>query len=52
MVQILKVSSSSSVCDWDAAPLCQFLHKFLVYSLLKTFVVGGVNEEFGAVFFE
>ena len=52
MVQILKIPSSSSVCDGDAAPLCQFLHKLLVDSLLKTFVVGGVNEEFRAVFFE
>jgi hypothetical protein len=52
MVQILEISSATSVCDWYAAPLRQFLHQLLINTFLQTLVICRVNQEFGAVWFE
>jgi hypothetical protein len=45
MIEILQVSSPTSICDWNAAPLCQLLNQFLVNPFLESFVVGSMDQE-------
>jgi len=52
MVQILEISSTTGVCHWYAAPLCQFLNQFLVNSLLETFIIRCVDQKFRTVWLE
>lgn len=48
-VQVLQAPAAPSIRHWDAAPRGQFLHELVVDTLLEALVIGGVDEEFGAV---
>ena len=52
LLQIFQVPSSAGVGYWDAAPLCQLLDQLLVDAPLQALVVGRVDEELGAVWFQ
>ncbi len=52
LLQIFQVPSSAGIGYWDAAPLCQLLDQLLVDAPLQALVVGGVDEELGAVWFQ
>ena len=45
-VQVLQVPPSAGICDGDRAPLRQALDELLVYALLQSFIVCGMDEEF------
>lgn len=47
--KVVKISPATGIRYRYTAPLCKLLDEFLVDALLETLVVGGVNEEFGAV---
>ena len=52
LLQIFQIPSSAGVGYWDAAPLCQLLDQLLVDAPLQALVVGRVDEELGAVWFQ
>lgn len=45
MVQVLEVTSTTSICHWYTAPLSQLFNQLFVNSFLKTFVVGCMDQE-------
>jgi hypothetical protein len=49
VVQILEVSSTTSICDWYGAPLSKLLNQLLIDPFLKAFVIRRVYQKLGAV---
>lgn len=48
-LEIVEVPAPAGVRDGDGGPRGQLRHELLVDALLQAFVVGGVDEELGAV---
>lgn len=48
-LEVLQTARTARIGDGDSAPLGELAHKLLVHTLLQSFHVGGVDEEFGAV---
>lgn len=48
-VQVFQAPAAAGIRHWDAAPRGQLLHELVVDTLLETLIIGGVDEEFGAV---
>lgn len=43
LLQVLKMTSSTSIGNGDGAPFGQFRHQLLINTLLKAFHIGSVN---------
>ena len=51
-LQVVNAASPAGVRDGQAAPFTEGANEVLVDAALQTFVIGGVDEEFGGVWFE
>jgi hypothetical protein len=49
MVQILEISSPSSICDRNTTPLRQLLNELLVDTFLEALIVRCVDQKFGTI---